>query len=65
MSAVIVIVSLFIVVGLLATSVVSRFITPVAQPVMKGLLGIIVGALGIEFILEGLAGFFKLHTVFS
>ncbi|MEM6440004.1 MAG: MarC family protein [Pseudomonadota bacterium] len=62
-SIIILVVSALIVLGLLAASLVSRFITPVAQAVLNRLLGIIVGALAVEFILEGLAGFFYLESV--
>ena len=58
-------VSVMIIAGLLMASLVSRFISPTAQSVMNRLLGMIVGALGVEFILEGLAGFFKLESIVS
>lgn len=45
-------------VGLLLAGLLSRFIGPTAQVVMNRLLGMLVGALGVEFILEGLAEFF-------
>ncbi|MEM9499004.1 MAG: MarC family protein [Pseudomonadota bacterium] len=51
-------VSVLILLGLLAASALSRFLTPLVQDVLNRLLGIIVGALGIEFILEGLAAFY-------
>ncbi len=51
-------VSLTIVVGLTAAAPLSRVIGPLTQRVLNRLLGIIVGALGIEFVLEGLAAFF-------
>ena len=53
-------VSAAIVLGLLMASVLSRLITPLMQSVLNRLLGIIVGALGVEFILEGIADFFSL-----
>ncbi|MEM1385156.1 MAG: MarC family protein [Pseudomonadota bacterium] len=62
-SLVIVSVSLLIVAGLVAASLLSRLITPVAQTVMNRLFGMIVGALGIEFMLEGIAGFFLLPSL--
>lgn len=57
-SSVIVIVGIAILLGLLAASLLARLISPVAQAVLNRLLGMIVGALGVEFILEGLQGFF-------
>ena len=57
-SLIIVVVGAFLCLGLLLASVLGRLIGPVAQNVMNRLLGIIVGSLGVEFILEGLAGFF-------
>ncbi len=44
--------------GLALASVLGRFIGPVTQVVMNRLLGMLVGALGVEFILEGLKAFF-------
>lgn len=46
--------------GLLATSVLSRLLTPVARNVMNKLPETIVCALGVEIIQERLAGFFVL-----
>ncbi len=48
----------FVFVGLGLAAFAGRFIGPTAQSVMKRLLGMVVGALGMEFILEGLAEFF-------
>lgn len=47
-------------VGLLLASALARFIGPIAQVVLNRLLGMIVGALGVEFILEGLEEYFPL-----
>ncbi len=41
-----------------AASLAGRFIGPVSQRVMNRLLGMVVGALGVEFMLEGVAAFF-------
>lgn len=49
-----------IVVGLMLAGAVSRLIGEVTQTILNRLLGMIVGALGVEFILEGLVGFFGL-----
>ncbi|MEO0761109.1 MAG: MarC family protein [Pseudomonadota bacterium] len=62
-SGIVLAVSVLIVIGLLMASMLSHLITPVAQSVLNRLLGMIVGALGVEFILEGLAGFFLLVTI--
>lgn len=51
-------VSALIVVGMLGAGALSRLISPLVQDVMNRLLGMIVGALGVEFILEGLSAFF-------
>lgn len=51
-------VAVLILTGLLAAGALSRFLTPLVQDVLNRLLGIVVGALGVEFILEGLAAFF-------
>lgn len=47
-----------IVVGLSLASFVGRFMGPTTQQVLNRLLGMIVGALGVEFILEGIASFY-------
>lgn len=47
-------------VGLALASSLARFIGPVTQVVMNRLLGMLVGALGVEFILEGLREFFPI-----
>lgn len=49
----IVTVSVLIIVGLMTAVALTRLIGPVAQRVINRLLGMIVGALGIEFIVEG------------
>ncbi|MEM9045194.1 MAG: MarC family protein [Pseudomonadota bacterium] len=54
----IVTVSAAIVIGMAGASAVSRLISPLTQDIMNRLLGMIVGALGIEFILEGIGAFF-------
>ena len=59
-SIVVLIVSAAVAVGLLLASTLSRVIGPVMQQVLNRLLGVIVGAMGIEFILDGIAGFFAL-----
>lgn len=56
--SVIAIAALTVGVGLTIATTLSRFIGPVTQIVLNRLLGMIVGALGVEFILEGLAEFF-------
>ncbi|MEL7117386.1 MAG: MarC family protein [Pseudomonadota bacterium] len=53
-------VSVLILIGLVAAGAFSRFLTPLVQDVLNRLLGIIVGALGIEFILEGIRDFFPI-----
>jgi multiple antibiotic resistance protein len=53
-------VSAVIVAGLLVAGSMRRFIGPVTQNVLNRLLGIIVGALGTEFILEGVQGFYDI-----
>jgi len=45
-------------VGLSFASVLARWIGPTTQVVLNRLLGMIVGALGVEFILEGIQDFF-------
>lgn len=60
MAGVILIVCALIVLGLLLAGAVSRLIGDVAQTILNRLLGMIVGALGVEFILEGIVGFFGL-----
>ncbi|MEM9762000.1 MAG: MarC family protein [Pseudomonadota bacterium] len=62
-SVIVLAISALIVIGLLLASMLSHVITPVAQAVLNRLLGMIVGALGVEFILEGLAGFFVLEII--
>ena len=57
-SAVIVSVATIILAGLLAAASLSRFITPLVQHILSRVLGMLVGALAVEFILEGLAAFF-------
>lgn len=57
-SGVIVSVAAIILVSLIAASALSRFLTPLVQHVLSRVLGMLVGALGVEFILEGLAAFF-------
>lgn len=57
-AAVILTVAVLILLGLAAASRLDRFLTPLVQDVLNRLLGIIVGALGVEFILEGIAEFF-------
>lgn len=47
-----------IVLGLVGASFAGRFIGPTTQQVLNRLLGMVVGALGVEFILEGIAAFF-------
>lgn len=47
-----------VLVGLTVVALLGRAIGPVTQSVANRLLGVLVGALGVEFILEGLAGFF-------
>lgn len=47
-----------IVAGLSIASLLGRFIGPTTQQVLNRLLGMIVGALGVEFILEGIAAFY-------
>lgn len=64
-SLIVVVVSIAVALGLLAASLLARVIGPVAQNVMNKLLGMLVGALGVEFILEGLFGFFELSTLFG
>ena len=56
--AVIVTAAVAIIVGLVAASFVGRFVGSLAQKVLNRLLGMIVGSLGIEFIIEGIADFF-------
>lgn len=58
MAVVILTVGILVLVGLLLASALARLITPLVQDIMNRLLGVIVGALGVEFILEGVAGFF-------
>ncbi|MEO0342764.1 MAG: MarC family protein [Pseudomonadota bacterium] len=55
-------IAVMILVGLMAAGALSRFLTPLVQDILNRLLGIIVGALGVEFILEGLQNFFSLAT---
>ncbi|MGH1419269.1 MAG: MarC family protein [Hyphomicrobiaceae bacterium] len=50
--------AMVVVVGLSIASVLGQFIGPITQTVINRLLGIIVGALGVEFILDGIATFF-------
>ncbi len=50
-------VAAIIVLGMFGAAAASRLITPLTQKILNRLLGMIVGALGIEFILEGLAAF--------
>ena len=50
-------VAVAIVAGMTGAAVVSHLIGPLTQSVINRLLGMIVGALGVEFILEGVAGF--------
>ena len=57
-AAVIVLVAAIILAGLIAASALSRFLTPLVQHVLSRVLGMVVGALAVEFILEGLAAFF-------
>ncbi|MEP1206977.1 MAG: MarC family protein [Rhizobiaceae bacterium] len=45
-------------IGLLAASFLGRVIGPVSQIILNRLLGVIVGALGVEYILEGLGEYF-------
>lgn len=59
-SMVIIAVCAVIVAGLLLAASLARFIGPTAQSIINRLLGMIVGALGVEFILEGVQGFFGL-----
>lgn len=61
-SIVVLVVSLAVAAGLLLASTLSRVIGPVTQQVLNRLLGVIVGAMGIEFILDGIAGFYALPT---
>jgi multiple antibiotic resistance protein len=56
--AVIVTAAVAIIIGLVAASFVGRFVGSLAQKVLNRLLGMIVGSLGIEFIIEGIADFF-------
>jgi multiple antibiotic resistance protein len=51
--AVIATAALAIVVGLTAATAVSRFLGPITQSVINRLFGLIVGTMGVEFILEG------------
>lgn len=51
-------VALAITVGLMAAGLLASVIGPLTQVVMNRLLGMIVGALGVEFILEGAGEFF-------
>lgn len=62
LGAVIVSVAVLILLGLVAASRLDRFLTPLVQDVLNRLLGIIVGALGVEFMLEGVAAFFPALT---
>ena len=52
-----------ILIGLTAAGALSRFLTPLVQDILNRLLGIVVGALGIEFILERLRDFFALGAL--
>ncbi len=47
-----------IVIGLSLAAFVGRFLGPTTQQVLNRLLGMVVGALGVEFILEGIAAFY-------
>ncbi|MEO0542790.1 MAG: MarC family protein [Pseudomonadota bacterium] len=58
MIAVIVSACVVLLAGLLLANTLNRLITPLVQIVLNRLLGMIVGALGVEFILEGFAEFF-------
>lgn len=60
-SLIITVVSVLIVAGLLLASLLGHLIGPVTQTVLNRLLGMIVGALGVEFILQGLAGTIAVH----
>jgi multiple antibiotic resistance protein len=47
-----------IIAGLVAASFVGRFVGSLTQKVLNRLLGMIIGSLGIEFMIEGIAAFF-------
>ena len=53
-------VALMITIGLCVATIAGQFIGPVTQSVLNRLLGMIVGALGIEFILAGLSGYYPI-----
>ena len=50
--------SVAFIIGLTCASAISRFIGPTVQIVLNRLLGMIVGSLGVEFIIEGVRDFF-------
>ncbi len=56
------IIAIVIIIGLLGAVILTYLISSLAQQVMNRLLGMVVGALGIEFVLEGLAKFFPALT---
>jgi MarC family membrane protein len=58
MTLVIMTVATAVAAGLLAANAISRYLSDTAHKVMNRLLGIVVGSLGVEFILEGIAAFF-------
>jgi multiple antibiotic resistance protein len=61
-SIVVLVISAAVAAGFLLASTLSRVIGLVTQQVLNRLLGVIVGAMGIEFILDGIAGFYALPT---
>lgn len=60
-SLIILVVSACVAAGLFMVSLVGHLIGQTAQTVLNRLLGMIVGALGVEFILEGVAGTVAYH----
>lgn len=56
--AVIATASLAVIVGLTLAAAVSRFLGPITQSVINRLFGLIIGTMGVEFILEGAAATF-------
>jgi multiple antibiotic resistance protein len=54
--------SALLAIGLATAGMLAKLIGPITQIVMNRVLGMVVGALGVEFILEGLAEFFPFAT---
>jgi len=57
MTLVIMTVAATVAAGLLAANAISRYFSDTTHKVMNRLLGIVVGSLGVEFVLEGIAAF--------